>query len=305
MAAGRVVESRGLVVIGQLGALGIVLALPLIDLLNILTWPGAGSVVPMTVCTALCLALLAAIVWPAVSGRRIPAAGRLLAAMAVLMVLATLWVGRFWLYEYAALGLALLLVLPRPWSWTLFLLVGATALTLAWVLDFESDVAAVLALYAFKGLAPLLLIRYVTTIRSLQTTAQALAVDARARERIRAAEDLRATVQTDLTRILVLAETATTHQQFRDITSTSRSSLARTRRLIAQYRQGSLSSDVDAAARLLQAAGIRVSIENPASGDESLRDELKRAVEGILSTPGVTACTISFARGRLHVEVSP
>jgi two-component system, NarL family, sensor histidine kinase DesK len=276
---------RRLAWFGEAGVVLFVLAVPVTAAVNTLTWPGPGPVVAVTVSTALYLPLLLWLAWAAMRGQRSAASGWVLAALVVLMVVSTVWVGEQWTLNYGSLGLAVLLVLPGRWSWLAFAAIVAATLPASWVTGGPPDPSQVaLVLQASLGLAPFLLIRLVDAVRDLDAARAAAANAAVARERLQAEENLWRSVGAELAGILALGERAgapglgdrVVEQHLHSIVDASRTSLAGARRLVAEYRRGSLRGEIDTATALLRAAGIQTIVTAPStvlcgSPDQHLR----------------------------------
>ncbi|MGH3679697.1 MAG: hypothetical protein ACRDT2_05470 [Natronosporangium sp.] len=288
-----------LVRFAEAGVVMFILAVPVSTAADYLTWPGPGPRLAATVATVAYLPLLLWLTWPAVRGRRAAGAGWVFAALAGTMVVSTAWVGDLWITNYGSLGLAALLVLPGRWAWPAFAAIMAAVLPASWATGTPLAPSQVsFVLQASLALAPFILIRLVTTIRELEGARAGLAADAVVRERQRFESDLWHQVGARLTDIVALGERAAAPgagehrvaRHLRSVVDTSRTSLAGARRLVAEYRRGSLDGELDAAASLLRAVGIQATILAPSSvrsrtDDEHLRAALRRAVAELLRTP--------------------
>lgn len=313
---------RPMVRLAQAGVVVFVLAVPVTNMVNTLTWPGPAVVSPVVVvaCTVLQLSLVLWLVWPAVHGRRPAGVRWVLVGLAVLLVGGTVWAGADWVLAYGSFGLAALLVLRAPWSWLVFGAIVASTAPALWALGFPPDPAQVaFVLQATLGLAPFVLIELVGAVRRLDAARAALASDAVMQERLRIDDDLRRTVRPELAVIAATAEQASApgldvlavERRLREIVGASRGSLAAARRLIGEYRRGSLRGELDTAVGLLRAAGIQTWVEDPTdvvsgSSDHELRSTVRQATAELLRAPDVQHCVIRVIRrgDRLVLEVS-
>jgi two-component system sensor histidine kinase DesK len=201
----------------------------------------------------------------AARGVRAPYAGWTVAAMAAVIVGLVPYLGAYWLGQFHALAVSVLLVLPSPWSVALFAAIVAAQTPLAFALGHPEMAPFFTIAGALKGLPVFLLIWLVGSARRLRTARLAVADRAVARERLRIDCELRRTVGTALESIAVrgaragtLAErdaTAAGHE-LSELAEGSRHALAEVRRLIRAYRRTSLRSELHAATTLLAAAGI-------------------------------------------------
>jgi hypothetical protein len=259
-------------------------------------------------------------VYYAAQGTRPPAAGWTVAAMAVVIIGVVPYLGAFWLGQFHALAVSVLIVLRPPWSFALFGGIVAAQTPLAIMLG-HPDMAPFFTIAgALKGLPVFLLIWLVGAVRRLHAARRALADKAVARERLRIDEDLRHTVGTALESIaaqgeragaLTLRDRPAAEAELRALAQSSRRTLAEARRLIRGYQHTSLYAELDTAATLLSAAGIESRVvlpddDLPDTVDETLRSTLRADVTRLLQDDMVQRCVIVVSRhnGRLRLEVN-
>ncbi|MGW7681681.1 hypothetical protein ACWGID_13120 [Kribbella sp. NPDC054772] len=220
------------------------------------------------VTTVLYVPLFLHLVWMRITGRldqrpRTYAYG-LLAAIAVLIVGALPWASPWWPRALSALALAVLIVVPTPWSWILYAVLWLAPIPLArWSGHPELWVWGVLPVNAVLG--PYVLLRLIDSARELDATRRRLAADAVVTERLRIDEELRRTVGTELVAIAhrsdrAFADPATTRSAVEGTVEIARTTLTRARRLIKSYRQPSVAASIDSAVELLSAGGVRVQV---------------------------------------------
>ncbi|MGI8329595.1 histidine kinase [Actinomadura scrupuli] len=254
----------------------------------------------------------------AAQGTRPRKAGWTVAAMAVLIIGAVPYLGAYWLGQFHALAVSVLIVLRPPWSFALFGAIVAAQTPLAIALDHPEMAPFFTIAGALKGLPVFLLIWLVGAVRRLRAAQRALADRAVARERLRIDEDLRHTVGTALESIAAQGERAgalaprdvpAAEAELRALSQSSRQALAGARRLIRGYQHTSLPAELDTAATLLAAAGIESRLvlpdgDLPDAVDEDLRSSLRADVARLLQDDTVRRCVIVVARhhGRLRLE---
>jgi two-component system sensor histidine kinase DesK len=224
----------------------------------------------------------------------------------VMPVVGVGWVGIL----YVLAGLTLVSFRP-PWSFVLFgaFVAAPTPLTFAfghpeWALYFTAGMLFI----AVPLAAGIWLIR---VARQLQDARLALAEQAVARERLRIDAELRQTVGAGLERIaakgdqvrdLILVDPARAASELRALVGAARRLLGHARDVLRQYREISPRAELETAATLLLAAGIRTTLQLPPGRlpgalDEGSRAQLRRDIARILGQTGLHSVTISAIPG--------
>ena len=158
-----------------------------------------------------------------------------------------------------------------------------------------------------------------SAIRELHTTRRALARMKVEEERLRLARDLHdllgqtlsvITLKSELARGLITEDPARCAQELSEIEQVGRMTLREVRKTVAGYRQPRLSSELDAARQLLEAAGIEYSIEEflgelPQSLDAALAWTVREGVTNVIRHSRARHCQLRFTRdqGWIGVEV--
>lgn len=250
-----------------------------------------------------------------------PAHGALtLAVMSAVVFVATPWVGADWLPTYHVVAVSALLVLRRPWSWLVFAAVVVVQVPLAFA--FDSPFPASPSYYAvtvlWRASSVFVPIWLAGAVLQLSATRRELAEQAIVRERLRIDVQLRETVAPALSAIVRRGETAggllgrdTTADELHVLVDDSRSALADARRLMSSYQPLSARRELDTAAVLLQAAGIRTRLVLSEDAldedalDERLRADLRSTVARLLRDDRVAQCVLAVVPrdGRLSVKV--
>lgn len=260
----------------------------------------------------------------AVRGRHPPAGRWTLLAMTAVVVAATPSTGSTWLPTYAFVAVSALLVLPWPWSLAAAAGVVAVQAPLSLAMDEPFDAAA--SYYAFvvwwRATALFVPVWLLGIARQLDVARRALAEDAVVRERLRIDDELRRTVGTALAAVAARGRRAVAEDgedelagEASALADDARRALASARRLVNGYRQPSLAAELETAASLLTAAGVRTRVELPAGGlpdapaDGDVRDALRAAVSARLQDGAAGACVVRAvadgARVRVEVEAEP
>ncbi len=299
--------------------------LPLITLYQVfVVAPGAAHLIPVAAATACYLP--AAVFWlvrAAVRGTRPRAAGWVLAGLAAGFAVTLPVAGVGWLgMLYPLAGLALIII-RWPWSLLAFAAVAAAPAPLAFALGHPGP-ADFYVLYIVNAVVAGVLIAvpvWLTgAIRHLRAAQWALAQAAVAGERLRIDAELRQVLGTDLARITAAADRAAglaaaadrvaAEAELRALAAASRATLAQSRRMARRYRQVSLRSELQTAATLLAAAGIRARIELPPGGQpEVISKELRRQLRSELArllredTPGECVITVTRQDGQARLDL--
>jgi signal transduction histidine kinase len=259
----------------------------------------------------------------AVRGTRPPAGVWSLAAMAALILGVLPIVGSAWLPSCHALVVSALLVLRPPWSWLAAGSVVVVQAPLTWALGSVVPAAGsyytVTAVWrASSVVVPVWLVR---TILQLHAARRALADEAVVRERVRIDAEVRRTLGTALDAIAGRGRQAgaalaldprdpAVEAELRNLVDGSRRALADARRLVRGYQQGSLRSEIDTAAGLLAAAGVRTRVVLPAGPlpdtvDVGARAALRAATAQVLRDETARACAImvSLDDGQVRLDL--
>jgi len=247
-------------------------------------------------------------VWAAAHARRPRGGLWTLAVMAVIIAAGTPFIGFAWLYPWVQVLVSVLIVLPRPWSWVVggLLVVVYGPLNVLLHNDQAAPAWAVLVLLERTG-ATLVPAWFAGALHQLRTAREDIATRAVLRERVRIDGELARTVGTSLddiatrsTRIGTLVGHDDAERELRALVDGSRHALAAARRLIRDYQRVSLRAELDTAAALLTASGIRTNLvlphgELPDAGPE-LSGALRRAVDTLLHDDTVRTCEINVSR---------
>ena len=312
--------SRRLVRLAEISVVAFVLASLVVKPTLFLGWPDPTSLTPGAVTTALMVPLLLLIVWPSMRGRAPAAPRATLAAMVVVAVVGTAWTGPEWSAVYGSLGLAVLLVVPSPWSWVAFAVIVGSVVPMTWAFGAvaASDQVTV-PLEICRALAPYTMIRLIGLVRRLHAARASLAAKAVAQERLRVDEELRRTVGAGLADIASAGRTAAADVQdadrlepgLRALVAHSRRTLSEARRLVTGFQRASLRSELDTAATLLCAGGIDATVGHvpdplPDDANEQLRESLRSTTTQLLRDPDLRTCVLAVRHdgGRVVLDVT-
>lgn len=283
-------------------------------------WAVAGAAVisPLYVRHVLCF----------IRGTQPRAAGWSLAAMAVVTIGAVPLAGGWWLGMSFALAVCLLMTLP--WRWSLpalaVVVLAQVPLSLAFPAPaFPDPVASEPVYFALDVLwraaavfAPAWLVR---AVRQLDAARRELAEDVVSRERLRVDAQLRQAVGAALASIVASGERSaalapvdpdTAGPELAALIEISRGALAQTRQLLRSLHQPSLRAELETAASLLNAAGIRTRLELPATGppgdvSPELRSRLRSVTARLLRDESARTCRLTLALpgglARLDIQV--
>jgi two-component system sensor histidine kinase DesK len=259
-------------------------------------------------------------VWYAAHARRPPAGLWTFAAMAVVILGATPLAGNMWPRSYAALVVSALLVLPPPWSYTVYVAVAAAAAPVAHALGLPWTSAPWLLFSVLAASAALLLLIWLpAALTRLQAARELLAQQAVAQERRRLDDDLRQSLGHALESIAARGEQAGRRlagtvpeglaEELAALADDSRRTLADARQRVRGYRRPSLRAELETTTTLLAAAGIETRLELPRGEipdtiDPRSRAALRATVTRLLRADAVHSCTITVSRdGRLRLEL--
>jgi two-component system sensor histidine kinase DesK len=303
------------------GAVGCSIVLPVLELARIVAGrtPSPGHVLLAVAATACYLPLHVRHVWYAARVSRPAGAPWTLLAMAVVIIGVLPVIGTSWLTSLHALAVSALIVVRAPWS--LLVVAGLVAAPAPLAIGFGEPQWAAFSTVSvvWRGAAVFVLVWLVGATRRLQEARLLLADQAIARERLRIDGELRRTVGAALDAIaargqrasvLTARNPAMVEDELRVLVDGSRRALAQTRQTIRGYQQRSLRAELDAAAALLAAAGIRTRLELPrgelpGTVDAAPRAALRAAVARLLHDGTARACWIVVTRrdGRVWLEL--
>ncbi|HEY4453143.1 MAG TPA: hypothetical protein VGN81_02425 [Pseudonocardiaceae bacterium] len=315
----RPTYSEALVRLVTLGALGATAGIVIVEVA--LTSENTGSNSKTIIAGLLIAAFLPCHLqhlWASAHARR-PRRGALtFAVMAVIVAAGTPLVGYSWLLTWVQLLVSALIVLPRPWSWcvagALVLACGPANIALG---NPTPIVWVVLVLLERTG-AVMVPTWFAGALHRLRAAQEELAAEAVARERAVIDAELADTVGVSLdqiaghgTEIAALIEDGdpATEDELRALVGASRKTLAGARRMIREYQRVPLRVELESAAELLGASGIRTGLNLPAGelpepvGDE-LTVALRSAVDRLLHDDAVRHCEISVVRANGNLALS-
>lgn len=302
------------------GAFSYAIGIPAIDVSLIFTvWTGGNTNgIAALLGTAGYLPLHLRHLWFAVRGERPRAGHWTLAIMAVIIFAAFPFAGPHWFRAFPALIIGALIVLRPPWS----RIVAGTllAVPLPAELIFTDNVPE--AFWDATGVAWRVTVLYVlvwlaASVQRLHNSRLALAEEAVARERRRIDDELERTLGIALESIVARGQRAgdradltpaALETELRALVDGARATLAEARRMIRGYRQVSLRAELDAAATLLTAAGIRTDVllprgEIPETAEGPLRMALRAATARLLRDDAAGTCVITVTRDETQVRL--
>ncbi|MCP2339274.1 histidine kinase [Actinomadura rupiterrae] len=273
--------------------------------------------------TALYLPLYIALVNGTIRGIGPRRSGWLLAGVAVVIMAAMPFAGANWPLAVTVLvGLALV-VIPPPWSLGVVAALTAVAVlaTVAWTrvpagaarADFAVRGIAVFAALntLWWGISLAVLVWLARILRQVQAARRELALRAAVAERSRIDAELTGTIGSALDRIVADSQAAAraapddpeaAAQALRAVTGRSRAALLQARRMLSGYRNVSLEAELQAAAALLSAGGIRAEVVLPDSGlparmPQEVRASLRPVVARALADPALRECALTVQAG--------
>ena len=284
----------------------------LVQLGLVLTYPGRTAHAEWAVlATAGYLPLFLWQVHRAIGGGR-PAPAWTLAALTAIVAAAVPVAGSNWLPVFAVVAVSAMLTLRWPGSLLVALVPAVAVAPLAVLLDSPVPDAASYYVFAvwWRASALFVPIWLLRALRQLSAARDALAEQAVEDERLRVDREVRATAGPALETIAVRAEAAAQHagsdpaeaaRQVRTVVETSRRASADARRLLSRYRSPSLAAEAEAAAALLNAAGIDTTVEladadREIPADPRLRSALRRATADALHDDAARSCVIRVTR---------
>ncbi len=297
--------------------------LPLLTLYLAFLAPGSAHLIPIAAATACYLpGMVFWLLRAAVRGTRPRGAGWVLAGLAAGFAVTLPVAGAGWLGMLYPLGGLALIIIRWPWSLLAYAAVAAAPAPLAFALGQPGFAAMDVVNAALTGALIAVPVWLTGAIRHLRAARQVLAQAAVTGERLRIDAELRQALGTDLARITAAADRAAglaagadraaAEAELRALAAASRSALAQSRRLVRRYRQVSLRSELQTAATLLAAAGIRSRIELPPGGQpevisEELRCQLRSELARLLreDAPGDCVITVTRLGGQVRLDLRP
>lgn len=304
------------------GAVGCSIVLPLLELGRIVGgWtPSPGHAAAALVATACYLPLHVRHVWYAARGSRPAGAGWTLGAMAMVIIGALPVIGTSWLTSLHSLAVSALIIMRPPWSPLVVAGLVAAPTPLAITFGDPEWAAFYTVSVVWRGAAVFVLVWLVGASRRLEHARLMLAQEALARERLRIDGELRRTLGAALEAIAARGQRASVlagqdapalEDELRVLVEGSRRALAQARRTIRGYQQLSLRAELDSAAALLTAAGIKTRLELPRGElpdtvDAAPRAALRAAVARLLRDDATRHCWIVVTHqaqdGRVQLE---
>ncbi len=209
-------------------------------------------------------------------------------------------------------GMVVVLLTLLPLLITIFTHGGVAGIDWWWLI-------ALMLLVRGLGLDMIGVSRMGSAIRELHTARRALARMKVEEERLRLARDLHdllgqtlsvITLKSELARGLITEDPARCAQELSEIEQVGRMTLREVRKTVAGYRQPRLSSELDGARQLLEAAGIAYDIEKlhgelPQPLDAVLAWTVREGVTNVIRHSRARHCLLRFTRdqGWIGVEM--
>ena len=207
-------------------------------------------------------------------------------------------------------GLIVVLLTALPLLVAIFTHRGVVGIDWWWLI-------ALMLLVRGLGLDMIGVSRMGSAIRELHTARQALARMKVEEERLRLARDLHdllgqtlsvITLKSELARGLITEDPARCAQELSDIEQVGRMTLREVRKTVVGYRQPRLSSELDAARQLLEAAGIEYSFEKlqgelPQPIDAVLAWMLREGITNIIRHSRARHCLLRFTQDQEWIGV--
>jgi two-component system, NarL family, sensor histidine kinase DesK len=300
------------------GAVAYAAALPLLQLYRIATAPiDQGRAGYAAAVTLLCLPVQGWLVWSAANDALGRAHRWALGMLAALLVVTVPLAGVDLLGAAYLLGALVLVAVRPPWSLAAFAALAVAPVPVC-LLAGQPRWASYFTLGVPIAAVPLAVVLWlVRAARQLEAARLALAEQAVIGERLRIDGELRRTVAAALEEIaaqgdraarLAATDPSAAAQGLQSLVAAARGTLAEARRMVRRYRTGSLGDELEAAAALLAAAGIRARLvlppDLPAALDQAARSTLRRELARLLSRePAQPSAT--GAQGEVRVELRP
>jgi two-component system, NarL family, sensor histidine kinase DesK len=311
--------------LASIGALALSVVLPLLVLFAVAVIPPTAHHLPEALAaTAVYLPLHVRHVRFGLKGTRPRGLAWSLLAMAVAVAAPTPILGAYWLYAFHALA-ASVLVTTRP-RISFPALAGILAWVAAWANHFGSQVGHAQDLYLpaavlDRAMMVFILVWLVRALHRIQLARRALTEEVLESERRRVDHELGETVGAQLADVVRTGQSAlrtlgssirAAEDELESLVEGSRSALAEARRLTARYQLVSARAELDKAASLLRAAGMKVTVQAsdddlPPTLDEPLRNSLRATVARLLAneTTGNLVLRVRHEDSAYIVEAVP
>ncbi|MBP2329947.1 signal transduction histidine kinase [Kibdelosporangium banguiense] len=243
-------------------------------------------------------------------GARWGLTGMAVVVAAVLPVVGVQWLGA--LYPLAA---SALLVLRLPWSLVVFAILAVVPVPVTFAYGQPEWIAYFSLGVVLNGLTIAVPVRFIAAVRQLRAARNELAGQAVVQERVRIDARLRDSLGTALESIADTgdraAELVTTAPDdaaghLREVVADARSTLAEARRTVAGIGDSPLRAELDAAVRLLAAAGIEARLALPPGGPPDHEDmlvSLRAEVSRVLADDTAGRCVIKVEPSQVIIEV--
>jgi hypothetical protein len=287
----------------------------------VLVAPSGSSEIPAAVASACYLPVVLWLVRSAVRGHQTRTAVWVLMAMAAGFLATLPFVGGAWLGELEPLAGLALIVVPWPWSIPVFTAFAVAPTPLAFALGQPGLAALSTADTVITGTLIAVLVWLVGGVRHLRGVQLELAHLAVTSERLMIEDELRETLEGglatitaagDRARALAAVDPIAAEAELRTVAGSSRAALAESRQLVRQYRQVPLRTELDTAAMLLSATGIRTRVDLPSGVlprvlSAPMRSHLRSELARLLHENPQHACVITLARddGAFRLDVHP
>lgn len=230
----------------------------------------------------------------------------LIIGLVVLLVLMVQLTGPSWVSLFFHLGMAIGVMLPAREAYPGLIALALVILIIGWPygLYFIGLPTGVLGLWAAATVSQ------TATVAELTSARRRLADLAVAEERLRFARDLHdllghslslISLKTELGERLIDADPDRARTEIHDAHVVARRSLREVREAVAGYRQPTLSSELDGAAEMLEAAGIAARIEDRLDGEAVPHEVLlawavREAVTNVVRHSGARTSVIDLCR---------
>jgi two-component system sensor histidine kinase DesK len=269
------------------------------------------------------------VMWPHPASRGTRTRGQsrlsllLLVALSLLVTVFSLLDSPAWLWCF--LGVSAMTGVLLPMRRAAIVVVLLTALPLLITIFVHRGVAgidwwwliALMLVVRGLGLDMIGVSRLFSAINELHTARRELARLAVIEERERLARDLHdllgqtlsvITLKSELARDLITEDPARCAQELSEIEQVGRMTLREVRKTVAGYRQPRLSSELDGARQLLEAAGIEYSIEQPHGElpqqlDAALAWTVREGITNIIRHSRARHCLLRFTRDQEWIGV--
>ncbi|WP_434600356.1 sensor histidine kinase [Streptomyces sp. A5-4] len=245
-----------------------------------------------------------------------------LAGMAAVTYGLAIGYGGAWRLLFPLLALACGTILRRkPLGPVMLLLGGSAGVIATWDSGDPWTAAAVGYGTALSGVVTSAILSLSETVRELRATREELAHTAVEKERLRFSRDLHDLLGHTLSVIVVKSEAArrlaprdldAALTQVSDIESVGRQALTEIREAVTGYREGSLTTELDGARSVLDAARIESVVRRTGSSPLAPQTEallgwvVREAVTNVVRHSGATRCdiTVDSSPERVHMKIT-